>query len=102
MSQQVKMVISTLPNAEDQMVLLRHLRKFSKRTVFIGNLSHTRFLSELYTYGADYVMVPHLMGGSWIAEVLKRRKWTRASFKELTKDQKNEIKPLTELLNGKR
>lgn len=102
LSQQVKMVISTLPNAEDQMVLLRHLRKFSKRTVFIGNLSHTRFLSELYTYGADYVMVPHLMGGSWIAEVLKRRKWTRASFKELTKDQKNEIKPLTELLNGKR
>ncbi|MFO7807399.1 MAG: cation:proton antiporter [Candidatus Moraniibacteriota bacterium] len=91
---QAKLVISTLPNAEEQVALSKELRKSNKRAIFIGNLSHTAFLEDLYEAGADYVMVPHLIGGRWMAQVLKGQKWTRQAFKKLRNKQKKDLKPI--------
>ena len=50
---------------------------------------HNTHLDDLYEAGADYVMMPHLLGGQWI---LKDHPWTPSSFRDLKKEQREEMK----------
>ena len=86
-----KMVISTIPEADDQLTLIKHVRKRSKKSVIVANLYHNTYLDDLYHAGANYVMMPHLLGGQWIAEILKNHAWTKHTFKELKKEQRREM-----------
>ncbi len=90
--EKAKMVVSTLPEADDQMALVTHVRSKSSKTRVVLNLYHTENLEELYQAGADYVMMPHLLGGSWISRVLHDQPWTKNTFKSLRKEQKEEMK----------
>ncbi|MFW5885141.1 MAG: cation:proton antiporter [Patescibacteria group bacterium] len=92
--EQARLVISTLPDAEEQISLVRELRKNNKKAIFIGNLSHTALLKDFYQAGADYVIIPHLIGGKWMAQMLKGQKWTRGAFAKMRSKQKKEVKPI--------
>lgn len=89
---QAKMIISTLPDAEDQKSLIRYVRSVNQEALVIANLSHIQFLSKLYEAGADYILVPHLVSGQWMADILKRRKWSRHTFRQLSRLQRHEMK----------
>ncbi len=88
----VKMIISTLPKAGDQILLLKHIRKINKKAIIICNLSHSRYLNNLYEAGANYVMMPHLLSGEWIGNVLKTKQWNKRTFNSLVREQKKEMK----------
>jgi len=87
-----KLVISTLPTTGDQMPLIKHIRKHTNRTHIIANLYHTEDLGTLYEAGASYVMLPHLLSGHWIADVLTEKPWTKRTFQSLKKEQKEDMK----------
>lgn len=84
-----KMIVMTIPAVDDQVNLITHVHKHNKDILIIANAYHTREAKALYAAGADYVMMPHLLGGNWIAEVLKTKKWTRANLKILKKEQED-------------
>jgi len=46
----------------------------------------------MYKAGADYIMMPHLLSGQWMANLIRKKKWSRAAFAKLTKKQKEELK----------
>jgi len=87
-----EMIISTIPEADDQKMLIKHVRKLSEKPIIIANLYHNNHLDDLYEVGANYIMMPHLLGGQWVAEVLKNHPWTKGTFKNLRKEQKEEMK----------
>ena len=87
-----KMVVSTIPEVDDQKVLIRHVRTRNNRIKIIANLYKTELVKELYAEGADYVMMPHFLGGNWIANVLKEKPWTKRTFDDLRKDQSKELR----------
>ncbi len=87
-----KLIISTLPEADDQKTLISHVKQNNSKTHIIANLYHTDHLDELYHMGADYVMMPHLLGGQWIANILKEHKWNKTTFKKIRQEQKQEMK----------
>jgi len=87
-----KLVISTLPTTQDQITLIQHIRKSSTRTHIVANLYHSEHLDTLYGAGANYVMLPHHVSGKWISEILKDKSWTKRTFKELKKEQRQELK----------
>jgi voltage-gated potassium channel Kch len=87
-----KMVISTLPNADDQITLIEHIRLTNQNTLVIANLSHSKFLEEMYSAGADYIMMPHLLSGQWMGNLLKTNNWDRKIFRDLTKRQREELR----------
>jgi len=89
---QTKMIISTLPNADDQITLIKHVRYTNTETLIIANLSHTKFLDDMYSAGADYIMIPHLVSGEWMGRILKNNSWNRKTFKDLTAKQREEMK----------
>lgn len=87
-----KLIISTLPEVDDQKTLITHIRQANDKVHIIANLYHNNHLSELYQAGADYVMMPHLLGGQWIAEILKHHPWSKTTFKMIREEQKEEMK----------
>ena len=87
-----KLIISTIPEHDDQEVMVRFVRKLSDKPVIICSLHHARFMSNLYHAGANYVMLSHLLGGQWMSEVLKHSPWTKKTFAELRREQKEEMK----------
>ena len=87
-----KLIISTIPAADDQKTMINYVRGSESKTIIIANLYHNNFLEDLYEAGANYVMMPHLLGGQWISEVLTHHDWNEKLFDKLRKEQRAEMK----------
>ncbi len=86
-----KLIISTIPNIESQIALIKHVRSHSSETVLIANAPEAKYMASLYEAGADYVMTPHLLGGKWISNLIGNNKVNRKELTELRKEQDEEI-----------
>lgn len=84
-------IISTIPNIENQITLIRHVRAHNKESVVIANAPEARFMEELYNAGADYVMTPHLLGGRWIGQLISVEKMSKEEFRRLREEQQKEV-----------
>ncbi|TSC83798.1 MAG: sodium/hydrogen exchanger [Microgenomates group bacterium Gr01-1014_16] len=65
------LVISTVSDVQDNLLLLEKLKQNVKRKVVVtaGDDQEAR---ELYNAGADFVLVPHRVGGEYLAHLLER------------------------------
>lgn len=66
-----RLIISTVPDLKDNLVLLGALKRINRRAKII---MFARSLEEekiLYREGADYVVVPHFSGGQHVAQILQ-------------------------------
>lgn len=70
--EKARLIISTVPDVEDNVQLLKSLRKFSKKakTVIMAQDVHDEML--LYKAGADAVIVPHVIGGKHLAKLIHK------------------------------
>lgn len=89
-----KLIVSTLPEVEDQLTLLKNIEKRTnkRKPKMIMNLYNSDELQRLYKAGADYVMLPHQLGGHWMADQLANNRWTKKLFKDLKQQQKDDLK----------
>ncbi len=87
-----KLIVSTIPEADDQITMIQHVRKKSDRPKIITNVYRGKYRNALYDAGADYVMMPHLLGGEWVSEILKNHPWTKRTFHNLRKEQAVEMR----------
>jgi Kef-type K+ transport system membrane component KefB len=90
--EKAKLIISTIPDPHDQITFIKHVRTHSKKTYIVANLVHVKFRDALYSAGADYVMMPHVLGGGLVAGLIKKHKLTKKIFRDLRKEQEEEIK----------
>ena len=67
---QAKLVISTIPDAEDNMLLLKELKHENRKAKVVMMALDSHDAKLLYKEGADYVILPHLAGGRQIAEII--------------------------------
>jgi len=86
-----KIIISTLPSTSCQITMIKHVRESYPKPIIIGNLSYARFLDEMYEAGADYVMMPHLIGGEWISKILNEEIINRRTMRRLVREQKSQL-----------
>lgn len=82
-----KMLILTTPDPHDQKTLISFVRRENKKAIIISSLHHYKHAEELYAIGADYVIMPHLLGGQWMDEIIKKNDWTKSAFRKLRKNQ---------------
>lgn len=78
-----ELIVMTIPTVDDQVNFITHARKVHPDILIIANAYYPHEAQELYEEGADYVMMPHAVGGSWIAKTLKAKKITRESLAKL-------------------
>lgn len=98
----VKMIISTIPDADDQITLIKHARMVNSKALIISSLSHTRRLEEIYKAGANFIIIPHLISGQWISQILREEQWSKKTFVSLRAEQRKELRLRFNLEENKR
>ncbi len=91
-----KMVISTIPIYEINKLILDHVKKKNKDTVIILTSHKIQQSLDLYNAGADYVILPHFLGGEYVATFLEN------NFDNLEELLKEKIKHINELQKRKK
>jgi Kef-type K+ transport system membrane component KefB/Trk K+ transport system NAD-binding subunit len=89
----VKIIISTVHSPEDQLVMLDYLKTKKNKPTIICTLYNKKYLDRLYEAGADYVMLPHLLSGTWISGLIVDGALShKRSLQKLRKIQVKELK----------
>jgi Kef-type K+ transport system membrane component KefB len=65
-----KMVISTIHLFEDNLLVTKVFRKLDKKMTIIVTANTVKKALELYVEGADYVIIPHILGGEKVSDML--------------------------------
>jgi Kef-type K+ transport system membrane component KefB/Trk K+ transport system NAD-binding subunit len=66
-----KMVISTIPTKYDNLLLIRTAKKENKKIIVFVTADHIKEALELYDAGADYVVMPHFLGGEHLSLLIE-------------------------------
>ncbi len=65
-----RLVISTIPDIEDNLLLLKELKHENRKAKVVMMAIEGKEAKSLYNQGADYVVLPHLAGGRQIAKLI--------------------------------
>ena len=68
-----EMIISTVSDCDDNLLLLEYLNKFKTKPLVIIVATSINEASLLYKKGANLVVVPHSMGGEYLANLFEDR-----------------------------
>lgn len=69
-----KLVVSTVPDINDSLQMLLEMKGWKKRPTVILTAIDEIDATRLYKAGADYVLVPHSVGGEYVANLLSGEK----------------------------
>lgn len=83
-----KVVISTVPGFKDNLAIVKLLEGHDRSIVTIVTADDGWHAKELYKEGADYVLVPHFIGGHELAEIIGRSGGLNRLKKLRQRDQK--------------
>jgi Kef-type K+ transport system membrane component KefB len=86
-----EMVISTVPDFDDNVMLTMKVKSVNKKTKVIVTAEDVDDALELYHAGADYVILPHLLGGEHISILLQE---TAKNLGTLIKTKKHSVAKL--------
>jgi len=89
---QAKMVISTIPELDSNLLIQETLRREKSKTIFIGTTLSPHEALDLYRFGADYVIVPTMLGGEYISKMIEHNKTDKSFYKRKGKEQIKYIK----------
>lgn len=67
----LELVISTIPDFETNMIILNEMRKQNHGVSIILTADKIDNALELYKHGADYVILPHFLGGDYVGSLIE-------------------------------
>ena len=67
-----KIVISTVPTKSDNMLLIDFARKENNKIIILVTASQIQEALDLYDAGADYVVMPHFLGGNYVSVLIEK------------------------------
>jgi len=84
-----KSIISTIPDLEINLTIAEHIK--GKGIVFIPTSHTIEDTKGLYKAGADYVIMPHFLGGEHVAHLVTDKNLNKNSLKKESRKQKKEL-----------
>jgi Trk K+ transport system NAD-binding subunit len=67
----IEILISTVPDASDNLLLIKKTKEVNKKAVVIVTANQIDEALRLYDAGADYVVLPHFLGGEHVSILLE-------------------------------
>jgi Kef-type K+ transport system membrane component KefB len=68
--ERASMVVSTIPHHEETLFLIEQVKKMNKKVKLIVTAHEIDYALTYYERGADYVILPHLLGGEHVADLI--------------------------------
>ncbi len=87
----VKLLISTVPQRGDNKLLIKRIKELNKKTIVFVTASQVEDALKLYKAGADYVILPHFLGGEYVSLMISKFK---DNFKKALKGKMKFVKEL--------
>jgi len=91
----VKLVVSTIPDFETNMLLIESVRVINPNAIIIVRAHQINDALKLYVRGANYVLTPHFLGGEYVAKMIGDLKISEKGYKE---EREKHIKDLKKML----
>ncbi|MEK6873265.1 MAG: cation:proton antiporter [Nanoarchaeota archaeon] len=91
----VKILVSTIPEIDTNLMIINKIKEKNKSAIIIVTARQISDAFKLYDSGADYVIMPHFLGGEHTARIIERFKDNK---KEYEAEKKHHIKELKERL----
>ncbi len=91
----VKLLVSTIPELETNLLVLHKVKKQNKNAVIILTSRQISETFKLYEEGADYVIMPHFLGGEYTSNLIEELKEDKKAY---VNEKKKHIKELKERL----
>lgn len=85
------MVVSTVPDFSTNLLLVKTIRERNKNAVVILTARHISDALILYEEGADYVILPHFLGGLYTAQLIEKFKARRDGYVDESDRQIQEL-----------
>jgi len=82
-----KIIVMTIPAVDDQINLIKFVRKINPKVLIIANAYRFQDSKDLYENGAHFVMMPHYLSGHWMAKTLHNKKLNRKTLQSLRVEQ---------------
>ncbi len=95
-----EIVITTIPGLEDNLLLIKKVKEKNKKAVIFVSADRISHAEALYKAGADYVILPQVIGGRKSAELMKAVLKDRKKAKPIKTDAVKYIKRIHHLLYG--
>lgn len=89
--EKTKMVVSTIPELSTNLLILEKLKKVNKKAISILVSYNAEDAMKLYEEGASYVIIPHFLGGHYIATMIETH---GTNLDKFLKEKLNHIKYL--------
>ncbi|MAG24612.1 sodium:proton exchanger [Candidatus Pacearchaeota archaeon] len=88
----VKLVISTIPDIESNVIIRDRLKELGSKAVFVATAEQVEDANFLYKTGADYVMIPHLLGGEYVSHLIEHNKTDSKKYKAKARDHMRKLR----------
>ncbi len=96
----VKLIVSTIPDKETNMILIETIRAVNKEAIIIVTAHQIEDALLFYKKKASYVLTPHFLGGAYVAKMIEHLEIDKGDYR---KEKTKHIDMLTELAKrGKR
>jgi len=92
----VELFISTIPEIETSMLLLKDFKTRNRHATIILTANQIDNALELYKMGADYVILPHFLGGDYVSSLIENYD---GNFQEFLKEKVSHISELKQRKN---
>ena len=93
----IQLLISTVPEVGANRLLIQKVRKINKKAVIMATAERFKDALRLYAAGSDYVIMPHMIGGEHVSQLLRESKRDFASLKRRKQEHLAEIKAREQL-----
>ena len=90
-----KLIISTIPEQEANLMLISKIKIKNPEVIIISTARQISEAIELYKSGADYVILPHFLGGNYVSKLIERAETDKRIYE---KEKATQIKELKERL----
>ena len=94
---ETKMVVSTVPEFETNLLLINKIRQINKKAIVIVVSHNIEEANKLYSLGATYVIMPHFLGGSHASMMIDKHKLNINKFLDEKKKHIKQLKIKREL-----
>lgn len=93
----LKIFISTIPEIRDNITLIRRIRDVNKKARIMVTASTIDESLKLYEHGADYVILPHFLGGEHVSHMITDLRLSQIDLKKERLDHLRHLKERKQL-----
>ena len=80
--EKAKLIVSTIPEKETNSLLLEIAKRKNPQLIKILTARQINDAIELYKEGADYVIMPHFLGGEYVSRLIEKSKKNKSLYEK--------------------